>query len=198
MASVVHPHVETWEFEALQENKGWLMDMELIAGEVVGVMPLGESASAAQGELHIALRRWQEEVGDEGTILQDVYIAPPGENRLAPDISWWSGSAGHLPVQPPGAIKWGMRRGIPDLVVEVLSPSTRANDEGVKRGLYMSSGVRELWLVDPDARSVTRVRPDLADVTLGEGEMLTSELLPGFALAVASIFPFAADEPATE
>ncbi|HEV3047924.1 MAG TPA: hypothetical protein VGY13_11265 [Solirubrobacteraceae bacterium] len=63
----------------------------------------------------------------------------------------------------------------------------------------MSSGVRELWLVDPDARSVTRVRPDgRADETLGEGETLTSELLAGFDLAIGAIFPFAADEPATE
>jgi Uma2 family endonuclease len=194
MASVMHPHVETWEFEALQENRGWVMDCELIVGEAVFVPPLGESASSAQVELLVALRRWQEDAHDEGTILQDVYIAPPGENRLAPDISWWSGSAEHRPVQPPGALKWGMRRGIPHLVVEVLSPSTRVNDEGIKRELYMSSGVRELWLVDPDARAVTRVRSDAtADETLGEGETLTSELLPGFALEIAAIFPFDAE-----
>jgi Uma2 family endonuclease len=171
---VVHPHVETWEFDALQENRGWDMDYELIAGEAVLVPPIGESASMAQGELYLA--------------LQDVFVAPPGKNRLAPDISWWSGDVGHRPIQPPGALKWGMRRGVPDLIVEVLSSSTRANDEGIKRELYMSSGLRELWLVDPDAHTVTRVRPGADDEVLGKDATLRSELLVGFELAVERIF----------
>jgi hypothetical protein len=94
---VVHPRVETWEFDALQENRGWDMDYELIAGEAVLVPPIGESASMAQGELHIALRRWQDDTAEPGVLLQDVFVAPPGKNRLAPDITWWSGGAGHVP-----------------------------------------------------------------------------------------------------
>jgi Uma2 family endonuclease len=188
MATVVHPHVETWEFEALQENAGWTLDMELIAGEAVLVPPIGERASSAQGELHLALRRWQEETADEGLVLQDVFVALPGDTRPAPDISWWR--AEHLPSEPQG-LQWGMRRGVPDLVVEVLSPSTRTNDLGIKRQRYMASGVRELWLVDPDARTVTRVRPDAApDEVFGEGATLRSELFEGFALDVARIFAF--------
>jgi Uma2 family endonuclease len=191
MASVVHPRVETWEFDALQENRGWDMDYELIAGEAVLVPPVGESASVVQSELYLALRRWHDDTGDAGVLLQDVFVAPPGKNRLAPDISWWSGDTGHSPIQPPGALKWGLRRGVPDLVVEVLSPATRANDEGVKRELYMASGVRELWLVDPDAHTVTRVTPTATpDEVLREGDTLHSELLHGFAVGVASLFPF--------
>ncbi len=189
MASVVHPHVETWEFEALQENAGWSMDFELIAGEAVLVPPIGEHASFTQGELYVALRRWQDDTGDEGIVLQDVWVTPPGANRVAPDISWWS--AARLPPPPRSALQSGIRQSIPELVIEVLSPSTRANDLGVKRELYMASGVRELWLVDPDARTVTRVRPDTTpDEVLGEGATLRSEPLDGFALEVARIFPF--------
>lgn len=185
---VVHPHVETWEFEALQENAGWILDMELIAGEAVLVPPIGENASSAQGELYLALRRWQEEAADQGLVLQDVFVALPGDTRPAPDISWWS--AEHRPSEPQG-LQWGMRRGVPDLVVEVLSPSTRTNDLGIKRERYMASGVRELWLVDPDARTVVRARPDVSpDEVLREGMTLRSELLTGFALDVARIFPF--------
>jgi len=189
MANVVHPRVETWEFEALQENAGWQMDIELIRGEAVLVPPIGSPASSARGELYLALRRWQEDASDEGVVLQDVFIALPGASRLAPDISWWS--AERRPAAPPGALQSGMRQSVPDLVVEVLSPSTRSNDEGVKRELYMSSGVRELWLVDPDARTVTRVRPDAApDEMLGEGAILRSEVLQGFELELARVFPF--------
>lgn len=189
MATVVHPHVETWEFEALQEDKGWSMDIELLAGEAVLVPPVGDRASSTRGELYLALRHWQENTADEGVVLQDVFVALPGGNRPAPDISWWS--AERRPSEPPGTLQWGIRQSIPDLVVEVLSPSTRINDEGFKRDLYMGSGVRELWLVDPDARTVTRVRPDAApDEVFGEAATLRSELLEGFGLDVARIFAF--------
>jgi Uma2 family endonuclease len=184
MASVVHPHVETDEFEMLQENAGWSMDIELIAGEAVLVPPLGGPASSAQGELYVALHRWQEVTGGEGLLLQDVFVAFPDGSRPAPDIAWWS--AEHRPPVVRGA----MQR-IPDLVIEVLSPSTRANDLGVKRDLYMHSGVGELWLVDPHARTITRVRPESAsDEVLGEGETLRSELLDEFAFDVARVFTF--------
>jgi Uma2 family endonuclease len=187
MATVVHPHVEPWEFEALQENAGWSMDIELIAGEAVLVPPVGDRASTAQGELYLALRRWQEDAVDEGVVLQDVFVALPGGSRPAPDISWWS--AEHRPSTPAVALQGGMRQSVPDLVVEVLSPSTRANDLGVKRDLYMQSGVRELWLVDPEAHTVAKVRPGgTPDESLGESATLRSELLPGFELKVSRIF----------
>ncbi|MEO0563414.1 MAG: Uma2 family endonuclease, partial [Chloroflexota bacterium] len=39
--------------------------------------------------------------------------------------------------------------GAPDLVIEVLSPSTAARDRGVKFDHYETAGVREYWLIDP-------------------------------------------------
>lgn len=44
--------------------------------------------------------------------------------------------------------------GAPDLVVEVLSPSTARNDKGYKRNAYESGGVREYWIVDTSHRSI--------------------------------------------
>ena len=44
--------------------------------------------------------------------------------------------------------------GAPDLVVEVLSPSTAKHDRGHKKEVYETYGVREYWLVSPEGKSV--------------------------------------------
>jgi Uma2 family endonuclease len=45
--------------------------------------------------------------------------------------------------------------GVPPLVAEVLSPSTRSFDLGSKRAAYEAAGVGRYWVLDPDARSLT-------------------------------------------
>ncbi len=45
--------------------------------------------------------------------------------------------------------------GAPDMVIEILSPSTAAKDQNVKKALYERVGVREFWLVSPDNNIVT-------------------------------------------
>ena len=85
-------------------------------------------------------------------------------------------------------------RGAPDLVIEVLSSSTRRVDEGVKRGTYERFGVEEYWLVDPQRRTVRVFRragasfgPPL-DLAAEAGDVLTTPLLPGLQIRVAEIF----------
>ena len=45
-------------------------------------------------------------------------------------------------------------KGAPDLVIEILSPSTAHRDRGIKRKLYERHGVTQYWIVDPDAEAV--------------------------------------------
>ncbi len=45
--------------------------------------------------------------------------------------------------------------GVPDLAVEILSPSSRSKDSIKKVDLYMESGIKECWIVDPQNRTVT-------------------------------------------
>jgi len=61
----------------------------------------------------------------------------------------------------------------PDLVVEVLSPGTRRRDKGRKRAVYDREGVREYWMMDPEARSVTVLRRPRAGAGLTDVTVLT-------------------------
>jgi Uma2 family endonuclease len=83
---------------------------------------------------------------------------------------------------------------VPDLVVEVLSPSTRRRDLRTKRDIYECNGVREYWLVDAPQRSITVIARD-ADDRLGAERTVTGDesarsvLLAGFAVRPSDIFP---------
>jgi Uma2 family endonuclease len=72
----------------------------------------------------------------------------------------------------------------PDLAIEILSPSNRAHDLTVKRGLYARHGVAEYWVVDPREAWVRCFR--LKDGEMREhavaGESLSSSAWPGFVL----------------
>lgn len=48
-------------------------------------------------------------------------------------------------------------KGTPDLIVEILSPSSQENDRTLKRELYQRSGVREYWIVDPFEHSLLQL-----------------------------------------
>ena len=76
--------------------------------------------------------------------------------------------------------------------MEIRSPSTANRDWTTKRQLYARHGVKEYWIVDPDARTVTLMllTEDSLDVSgiLGEGDTLESSVLAGFSAAVAEIF----------
>ncbi len=81
-------------------------------------------------------------------------------------------------------------RGAPDLVVEVLSASTRRVDLGDKRGEYAALGVAEYWCIDPEEGVALLARPpDGSWRRVGRDGVLRSPLLPGFAVALDALVP---------
>ena len=73
----------------------------------------------------------------------DLYLTE--EDRFVPDV---------MVVCDRDKIRRDGVHGAPDLVVEVLSPSTMRNDRMGKKEVYQTCGVREYWLVDPENRTI--------------------------------------------
>lgn len=83
--------------------------------------------------------------------------------------------------------------GAPDLVVEILSPSTSRKDLHEKYGLYERSGVREYWVVEPTGRWVQQYVRGAegrfgVEVTFENQGTLECVVLPGLVLDVAALF----------
>jgi Uma2 family endonuclease len=116
---------------------------------------------------------------DSGVILE----RDPDTVR-GPDVAFWSRERlPELPAQGYVGIA-------PDLVVEVLSPSDLFPRVLRKVQQYLQAGVRLIWIVVPDDRSVTIFRPGAPEVILGERDTLTGgDVLPGFTCLVGELFP---------
>ena len=101
---------------------------------------------------------------------------------VQPDLLFVSHARAHLLIGGDNV------QGAPDLVVEILSPTTAERDRGYKRALYAKHGVKEYWLVDPAAETVSILRPRAGALevarTFGRNETLRSPLLASFQLAL--------------
>jgi Uma2 family endonuclease len=169
------------EYIALPPDDGW---RELIDGVVVVNEPRPRHGIVFVA-LSYALKTWINEAPGRGFVLPPTDVDIDEANVFAPDILWVS--------TLPSADERLPR--IPDLCVEIRSPSTWRYDVGTKLVHYQAAGLPELWLVDTVAESVIvqrRSRPgapgfDVA-LELSGDERLTSPQLPGFAVRVADIF----------
>ena len=121
--------------------------------------------------------------------LGEVFIAPldiklSEHDIVEPDILFVSDSRRSI-------VEDAFITEAPDLVVEVLSSSSRNRDRGPKMALYERSGVSEYWLADPDAASVTvySATDGTFRIVSPDGDGRTGSLIvPGFLIDPAEIF----------
>jgi Uma2 family endonuclease len=135
-------------------------------------------------ELLFALMAWTKAGEGRGEATIEPAVQINHNTGYMPDIAWWWEDK-CAPRDEPSSY-----HGPPDLVVEVLSPSTRRMDTIRKRNDYPTIGVGELWLVDPEEPSVLVVRFDVEPGTvikLAAADTLTSPQLPGFAITVRDL-----------
>ena len=78
----------------------------------------------------------------------------------------------------------------PDLAVEVVSPNDAVSDLVEKVGEYLRAGVRLVWIIDPDTRTVQVWRGDKSGTWLeAQDELSGEDIVPGFRCRVADLFP---------
>jgi Uma2 family endonuclease len=86
----------------------------------------------------------------------------------------------YLDPQPPGPSPW--TRWIPHIVVEIVSQGGEDRDYLVKREEYLAAGVREYWIIDPEARKMTvlvREGDVWSETIVLEGQPYQTHYLPG-------------------
>ena len=109
------------------------------------------------------------------------------ETVLQPDLIFVSNARA-------GIIQENWIEGAPDLVVEVLSPTTAGHDRATKLPIYAETRVPEVWLIDPKAKTVEVLTLQgakyLVEATFAGHQTLTSGLFPGWQLSLDDLFDF--------
>ncbi|HAC17739.1 MAG TPA: hypothetical protein DCF78_04080, partial [Dehalococcoidia bacterium] len=102
-----------------------------------------------------------------------------------PDISFISNNRLHI-------IGDRNIQGAPDLVIEILSPSTETRDRDIKLEQYLRFGVREYWLIDPKERTLEVLKAGDTEFetvrVYSEGTTATSPILEGIQVEVDRLF----------
>jgi len=158
---------------------------ELVRGELVRMSPASPKHGRVAMKLGILVGTHvlQQELGETYAAETGFTIARDPDTVRAPDVAFVKKERVHLTP------KRGFFPGAPDLAVEVLSPDDTASEVLAKVEDWLTAGTQEVWLVDPERKTIAIHAADHSVRTLHEGEELRSEdLLPGFSTPVAEIF----------
>ena len=175
-------HMTAQQFEKyIQRPENADRLLELVNGEVVEKVPTEEHGIIV---LNIAapLRTFARQYKLGRVTTEAIHRLPDDDqNAVLPDVSFRSDPA--TPVVRKGSVPV-----MPDLAVEVQSPSQSDDDMIEKAAYYLANGSRMIWLVYPAKRTV-EVHQHSQVETLTEADTLDgSDVLPGFKLAVSEVF----------
>jgi Uma2 family endonuclease len=172
------------EFDNIDDaDENWTY--ELIHGVLIVVPPPLEEERGPNEELALMLRLYKMQ-HPQGSALDDTlseqHVRTAGNRRRADRVIW--AGLGRTP---------NPAKDMPAIVVEFVSEGkrNRYRDCVETRNDYLTSGVREYWIIDRFARTMTACHCDRPDVTVASGEIYRTPLLPGFELPVARLFEVA-------
>ncbi|NDJ53441.1 MAG: Uma2 family endonuclease [Chloroflexi bacterium] len=162
---------------------------ELIRGEIVEMAPTGTPHGNLSASIHLVIgpfikanKLGKSYIAETGFILFDN---PP--TVRVPDVAFVRQDRLNLDTGTffPGP---------PDLAVEVVSPSDRADDINGKINQYLEAGTLEVWVVYPSDRSMMIFTPDETRRLTGADQLDRSAALPGLSVQVSALLDYYGEE----
>jgi len=161
---------------------------ELIDGEHYVTASPNMKHQRVSGNLYFLIRGWLEQHPAGQIFYAPFDVVFTRFDVVEPDLLYMSNARAQEVLTPANV------QGVPDLVIEIGSPSTRKRDETIKRRLYEREGVSEYWVVDPDL-DVIRVYARegngfgrARELSVEASDVLTTPLLEGFELRFSDVF----------
>lgn len=178
----------TWDdFIAIEDED----KRELIDGELVQLEEPSWQHEAIVASLGYFLFAWKS-AGHGGRVLGSGYKVRVSDRRgVMPDLQFY-----RRENAAPAGQEQGLVSGRADLLVEIVSPSSRRYDRVTKLRWYAQLGVPEYWVVDPDARTleqlVLRDGSYVIAASLGEEETFRPASFEGLEIRVLDLFEVSA------
>ena len=184
------------EFLALCERPEYAdKRLELDEGRLIVMPPAGDAHGTQCWLIIRLLTRYIEATGIGRLSTNDpgLLLSRDPDTVRAPDLAYYRESVPLEEISP------GLPKRLPELVVEVLSPSDRVGAVLRKVQQYLRAGIAMVWVVDGESRNVAVYRPGREVRVLEENEVLEGEdVLPGFACVVGELFRLPGVEARTE
>lgn len=176
------PPITRYDYQEMREGPPYY---QVIEGDLVMSPSPNTFHQIVTGRIYSQILRFLERHP-----LGEVFIAPLdiflGETDVyQPDVMFVSNARRSI-ITDHGL------EGAPDLVIEILSTTTARLDRGAKRKIYARTGVQELWLIDPETKSMAVYRLDedaeTPAATLSANAVFETRLLPGLKFETTAIF----------
>ena len=178
---------DVWRLSQLPENAH--KHLYLIDGELFWDMPPGYTHGNLAGHIFRYLLNYAEahDLGD-GSVESGYFPADDRHTLLGPDVAF-----NRKQNAPPTDHERFVPR-MPDLAVEIASPSNTLAELRRKAAAYLANGTELVWLVLPaqSAVEVWRMRPDgdpASEIVDKHGSLSGEPVLPGFELNLQRLFP---------
>jgi Uma2 family endonuclease len=184
MATVAQRLITAEEFAQMPDPPDG-SQQELVKGVIVTMPPPKARHGVCCSKADFRLRHYAEANNSGHVFSNDTgwIVERDPDTVRGPDVAYWSKE--RLPEIPNSYLDVP-----PDLAVEVVSPGDHYSRVQNKVRQYLRCGVRLVWVVDPEDRSVTVYRSQQEGKILGENDILSGEdVLPNFSCKVSDLLP---------
>ena len=170
---------------------------EIVNGLIVEEPPLGAREGWIATTISFLLNQfiWGKRLGRVANEVLFILQTTP-RLRRSPDVAFVSSERWSFGTPVTSSAAWDV---VPDIAVEVISPSDLSSDVQTKIAEYFRAGVRLVWVVYPrQAEIYVYESPRNVRVVGREGSVDGGSVLPGFKMALIEVFETDADEPLAE